>query len=452
MSESVFVNWQTAHEKARVAQAAERALAQAAKAGATSAECGAQTSQGVSMTVRLGKKEVLEFEKNQGLSITVWVGDQKGVASTSDLSPKAVDEAVAAATAIAQYTEGDPMALLPEADLMARDLPDLALDQDLHLSLEAASEWAAQAEQAALDQSGISNSEGASLSLRRSVRALFNSQGQAIAESSGAASGSVVVLAEDAQGMQRDYDWRSGRTLEALGEPTAIGLKAAEKTLARRNPQTLKTGTYPVVIDASLAGSLVGTLSAALSGSAQWRKASWLLDSVGQQILPRGYDLAENPLVAGAMGSSAVDSDGLARRPQSFIVDGVIDHYPVDVYAARRLGLAPTGNGGGTANLRITGGRGTQAELLKAMGTGLWVTEMMGQGANPVTGDYSRGAAGYWVENGVVSHPVDKLTLAAHLKSLWLSLAQVADDYDTRGRLHGASLLFPAVQVGSEVD
>ncbi len=447
MTESVSFVWDPKREREQLAEAAELVLSLAVKHGAHHAQMGANASRGLSVSVRNQSPETLEFENDRSVGLSVWIDGRKGGASTSDLSPQALERCAKAACAIAQYTEADPYGGLPEPEWLADSAEDLGQDFAMDVTPERAFEMARECEAAALDHADIVNSEGADYSARRGVRVTANTLGQRLSQASSQYSLSSVVLAKDGDGLQRDYAYDYARDPAALKASADIGGEAQARTLARCHARPIATGSMPVVFDPRVSASLIGALSGALNGNAQWRQSSWLLGALGDAILPAGIDLFERPRVRGAMASASVDSDGLLTRDQAFIEDGRVASYVLDVYAARRLKSTSTGNGGGTRNLQLTRGRGTQADLLKDMGEGLLITEMMGHGLNAVTGDYSRGASGFWVSGGVIQHAVEGITVACNLKALWPTLAGVADDADTRGSTHAPSLMFPAITV-----
>ncbi|QGG80987.1 metalloprotease PmbA [Litorivicinus lipolyticus] len=449
MTESVSFVWDPKREGAQLSDAAELMLSLAVKHGAHHAQMGANASKGLSVTVRNRAPETLEFENDRSIGLSVWIDGRKGSASTSDLSAAALEACVKAACSIAQYTEADPYGGLPEPEQLAQQADDLGQDFTLDISPEQAFDIARTCEARALDHADIVNSEGSDYSARRGVRVSANSHGQRLIQMSSQYSLSAVVLARDGDGLQRDYAYDYRRNADDLDSPESIGAMAQARTLARCAARPIKTGSVAVVFDPRVSGSLIGALSSALNGNAQWRQSSWLLGALGQSILPAGFDLFERPHLRGAMASSSVDGDGLVTRDQTFIEDGQVASYVLDVYAGRRLDLPSTGNAGGTRNLQLSGGQGSQADLLKQMGTGLLITEMMGHGLNAVTGDYSRGASGFWVDNGVIQHAVEGITVACNLKTLWPTLAAVAADADCRGSTHAPSLLFPAVTVAS---
>ena len=449
MTESVSSSWDQAAEQTRLQSACDKLLSVALKHGAHHADVGGSVSQGLNVTVRQGNKETLEFEKDRSISLTVWVDGQKGNAATNDLSDDALQRCAQAAIAIAQHTQADPYSGLADAQLLAEKALDLGQYVEAAVEPDQAFELARRCEAAALSDPNIVNSEGGDFSARFAVRVGANSHGQRIALPSSYYSLSAVVLGVDGEGQQRDYAYDVSRDLALLDAPESIGLDARQRTLARCGSRKIQSGQYPVVFDPRVSGGLIGTLSQALNGNSIWRQSSWLLDAMDQPILPAGYDLFEEPQRHGSIHGASVDGDGLPTRAQSFIQDGRVCSWVLDMYASRRLKLLPTGNGGGTRNLALSGGQGSQADLLAAMGTGLLITEMMGQGVNAVTGDYSRGASGFWVENGQIQHPVEGITVACNLKELWPTLAQVGADADQRGRIMAPSLMFPRMTVAA---
>ena len=449
MTPSHSDQWDAQLEQKRLQVAAEQVLEQAKKLGAEQVDFGAGSSQGLNVTVRNGQCEVLEYQKDRSLGVTLWVNGQKGSASSSDLSAKSLSACVQAAINIAKHTQPDPYSGLAEPELLAQQTPDLSLDHAWDLDSDQAIELARAVEQAAVEVPGIVNSEGGDVSTRRSVRVHYNSHGLQASGQSSQHSLSAVVLAQDEQGMQRDYAYDSRRNPAQLQTAQQIGQEAAKRTLARLNAGSVATGQYPVVFDPRMAQGLIGTLSGALNGNSIWRQSSWAMDLMGQSLLPEWASLEERPLLIGANGSAGIDGDGVPTREQSFIVDGKVESWILDVYAARRLDLTTTGNAGGTHNLWIPGGQLSKSELLAQMDRGLLITEMMGQGVNAVTGDYSRGASGFWIENGQIQYPVQGITLAFNLKTLWPTLAAIGSDYDDRGRILASSMLFPSVSVAA---
>jgi len=385
-----------------------------------------------------------------GFGITVYFGDRKGSASTSDTRPEAIRETVRAAVNIARFTEADEYNGLADAELMARHFEELDIDHPWALDPAAAETLARDCEAAGLGEDPrITNSDGAQVSTQRACRVYGNSHGFLGSQLGTRHSLSCMLIGEDGKGMQRDYWYSLTRSPDALWAPEAVGREAARRTLARLSPRRVKTGRYPVLFAPPVAGGLVGHLLGAIAGSALYRKASFLLDSLGQQVAAEHLSLIEEPRLPRRMGSANFDSDGVATRSKAFIEAGVVASYVLGSYSARRLGLATTGNAGGIHNLRVAGRTLDAAGLLREMGTGLLVTELMGQGVNAVTGDYSRGASGFWVENGEIAYPVDELTIAGNLKDMYRQLVAIGDDPDLRGNVCAPSLLVEAMTLAS---
>tara|TARA_X000000950_G_C13921328_1_gene663588 strand:- start:9069 stop:10400 length:1332 start_codon:yes stop_codon:yes gene_type:complete len=426
----------------------EEILAEAKHQGADHAEVAVSMDQGLTVAVRKGELENLEFNNDKGFGITLLFGQRKGTASTSDSSPSAISDTVAAAKKIAQFTQEDPCHGLADAALMPEQPVDLDLFHEWDLSPDAAMIKAQACEAAALAiDDRINNSDGAQVSTQQSLRVYGNSHGF-VGGYCGTRHGmSCVVIAEDKAGMQRDYWYTTARQAQLLESAEAVGRKAGERTVARLSPKKAPTGSFPVLFSASSAAGLVSHFLNALSGASQYRKASFLLDSIGTEILPKWLTLRENPLLSGGLGSAYFDGDGVATRDNTFVAGGVVEQYLLSDYSARQLGMQTTGNAGGVHNLDVLGETQTVDSLLRDMGTGLWVFELMGQGVNGVTGDYSRGAAGFWVENGEVAYPVDEVTIASNLKDMGRSIAAMADDYDYRGNVRAPSMLVAAMTI-----
>ena len=424
-------------------------LEEAVGAGADGAEVSASEDCGLGVTVRMGELETVEFNRDQGFGITVYLGTRKGSASTSDSSAEAVRDTVRAALNIARFTQEDPCHGLAAANLMPEVLPDLDLYHPWGVSVAEAERSALACEEVARDDARVVNSDGASVSTHQSCRVYGNSHGFIGSYLSTRHSTSCAVIAGEQDRMQRDYWYTVARRADALEAPELVGRKAAERTLARLNPGSIATGRYPVLFDATLASGLIGHLLNALSGSALYRRSSFLTDSLERAVLPDGYSLVEYPLRAGGHGSAAFDADGVATREQAFVEDGRVASYVLGTYSARRLGLETTGNAGGVHNLDLEGPKRPRQELLAEMGRGLLVTELMGQGINLVTGDYSRGAAGFWVENGEIAYPVQELTIASNLAQMYLGIVGCGDDLDRRGNLLTGSILVDEMTIAS---
>ena len=425
-------------------------LDEAKRQGATAAEVAAGEETGLSVTVRQGELETVEFHNDRGFGITVYVGARKGSANTSDASPDAVRDAVRAALNIARYTQEDACNGLAEAELMAATLPALDLYHPWAIDAPAAAELAKETEAAALAyDKRIVNSEGAEVATQRSCRVYGNTHGFVEASWGTRHSASCGVIAADEQGMQTDHWYTVGRDPADLEDRAAVGREAARRATARLDRRRIATGVYPVLFEPALAAGLFGHLLAAIGGAAQYRKESYLLGAIGRQVLPKGMTLAEEPHRKKGLASAAFDGDGVATRAKAFVDDGMLASYVLGTYSARRLGLASTGNAGGVFNLDVRATRRPRRELLREMGTGLLATSLMGQGVNLVTGDYSRGAAGIWVEGGEARHPVDEITIAANLDELLKGIVGCGDDIDPRHNIRTGSLLVEAMTVAA---
>ena len=427
----------------------ERILQEAASQGATDAEVAASEDVGLSVSARARDVETVEFNQDRGFGVTVYFGQRKGSASTSDASDAAIEETIRAACNVARFTEEDEFAGLEDAERMARSVPDLDLYHPETFSAEEAIERAIACEAAALDTDDrIRRSDGATASAHTVLRAYGNSRGFVGSQIGTRWGLSCMVIGQEGDGgMQRDYWYTNSRWLDRLEDPEAVGRRAAERTLARLNPRKAPTGSFPVLFVPETAGGLLSSLLGALSGGSLYRKASFLLDSLGETVMPDRYSVTETPHEPGAMGSSAFDGDGVATRAQAFVAEGVVASYVLGTYSARRLGMETTGNGSGVHNVDIVGPTVPAADLIRDMGTGFMVTEMMGQGVNMVTGDYSRGAAGYWVENGEVAYPVEEATIASNMADMLKGVAAIGDDRDLRGNVRAPSMLIEGMTV-----
>ena len=423
------------------------ALELARQQGADACEVGASVDQGIGVSVRDGAVESIELSRDQGIAVTVYLGGHKGSASSTDAGTDSIREVVEKALAIARYTGRDPAAGLADAELMATHLPDLDVHHPWALSTEQAIELALACEAAGSSQAGIRQSEGASLSSGEGVRIYANSHGFLGAQRGSSHSLSCMLIAEDENGMQRDYDYTAARNPNDLLAPERVGKQAAARTLRRLGARRLATGRFPVMFDATLASGLVGHLLSGIAGGALYRQASFLCDRLGDSLFPEWFSLGERPMEVGAMASSPFDSDGVQTRDNCFIEAGRLASYMLSAYSARRLGMQTTANAGGARNLRITAPLVARPDLLAKMDRGVLVTELMGQGINGVTGDYSRGAAGFWVENGVIQHPVEEFTIAGNLESMFKGLVAVGSDTDTRGSIHTGSWLIDEMTI-----
>jgi len=439
------------YDQKALEQVVERTLALAQGGGATAAEAAVGVSTGLSVTVRLGEVETLEYQRDRSLGVTVYAGHRKGSASTANLTPAAVEETVRKALSIASFTADDEYAGLPDAELMAGRLPDLELSHPWDLEAPAAVELARRCEAAGLAHDvRIRNSEGASVSTHRKLRVFGNSHGFIGGYPSTSHSVSCVVLGQDQGEMQRDYWYTAARDWRALEDVESVGRKAAEKAVGRLGAGKMATRKAPVLFAPELARGLIGNFTGAIGGGAQYRRTSFLLDARGQQVFPESISLIERPHLRGALGSAPFDGEGVATRERELVVNGVLDGYLLDSYSARKLGLVTTGNAGGVHNLVVQGHMLDPKTLLRKLGTGLLVTEMMGQGVNPVTGDYSRGAAGFWVENGELARPVHEITVAGNLREMYLGIVALGDDVDTRGSIHCGSMLIDEMTIAGD--
>ncbi|WP_456418260.1 metalloprotease PmbA [Thiolapillus sp.] len=415
-------------------------LTEAKKLGASAADAAVSRSAGLSLTVRMGETETIEHTRDQGLGITVFFGQRKGTASTTDLSPAAIREAVDKACTIAKNTSEDDCAGLADATLMAKDYPDLDLHHPWPVSPDEAMHTALQAEQAARDlDPRISNSEGATLSTQSGSFIYGNSHGFVGGYPTSRHTLSCVVLSEDGDCMQRDYWYDTRRDWRKLATPESIGRKAAQRALAKLHGRQLGTRQAPVIFRADIAPGLLRGLTSAIRGHAQYRQASFLLDALGEQIFPDWVEIREDPLIPQGLSSAPFDNEGVATYPKSLIRNGRLETYILDSYSARKLGMQTTGNAGGVRNLSMESNAMDLEQMLGEMGKGLLVTELMGQGLNPVTGDYSRGAAGFWVENGEIQYPVEEITIAGNMKDMFRQLVAVGSDDDIPGSVRTGS-------------
>ena len=427
------------------------ALNLASNRGATQAEAGLSVSEGMSVSVRMRAVETVEYQQDNGLGISVYFGLHKGTASTSSLTPEAVRKTVDAACNIARYTSEDPCTGLADADLMATSFDDLDLYHDWDLSTEQAIEMALECEAAALDyDTAVTNSDGASIDLGKSISAYGNSLGFLQAEKKTRHSISCSVVAQNDQGMQRDYWYDISRNAKHLQSVQEIGQKAARRTVDRLGASKLKTGQSPVLFVPELARGLISHLNAAIGGNAQYRKASFLLDAIGTRIFPEFVQLVEHPFEKMALGSANYDGEGVATHENVLVKDGVLQDYLLDSYSARKLKRRTTGHASGVHNLRLNDTGKDFMECLKAMHKGLLVTELMGHGVSTVTGDYSRGAAGFWVENGEIQYPVEEITIASNLKEMFAGIVETGSDIDRRGSIHCGSILIENMTIAGE--
>jgi PmbA protein len=430
----------------------ERALEEARSRGASQAEAAVSQDTGLSVGVRLGEVETLEHQRDRSMGITVYFGQRKGSASTADFSPDAVRATVAKACSIARFTAEDAASGLADAELMMRTPLDLDLSHPWNVGADRAIEIAKACEAAALQfDARINNSEGASVGTHQGLHVYGNTHGFVGGYPTTSHTLSCVVLAGTGEDMQRDYWYSSSRDWHELDSAEAIGRESARRTIARLGPRRLATRRAPVLFVPEIARGLIGHFVAAIRGSSQYRQSSFLLNSVGQQVFPAGFSIAERPHIPKAMGSAPFDDEGVATHDRELVADGILTGYILSSYSARKLGLKTTGNAGGAHNLLVapTLAGGADA-LLSRLGTGLLVTELMGQGVNMVTGDYSRGAAGFWVENGAIQYPVAEITIAGNLREMLKGIVAAGDDVDVRGGTRVGSILLQEMTIAGE--
>ena len=429
------------------------ALAAAARAGATQAEADASLSQGLSVTVRLGEVETVEYQRDRALGITVYFGTRKGSASTADLSTASINDMVAKACAIARHTAADECAGLADPALLATEFPDLGLDHPWALTPEDAVELARSCEAAGLAvDSRLGNSEGASVGTQRGVRVYGNSHGFLAGDVASSHSVSCVLLAQAGEDMQRDYWYTSARDPQDLLDVATVGRIAGERAVARLGARRPATGKARVLFAPEVARGFVGHFIGAIRGGSQYRKASFMQGAAGQAVFPNWVQMHERPHLHKGLASTNWDGEGVRTRDRHLVHDGVLDGYLLGSYSARKLGLASTGNAGGVHNLLVepSPGAGDARAMLRQMQRGLWVTELMGQGVNGVTGDYSRGATGFWIENGEVAYPVHELTIAGNLRDMYRSMIAIGSDVDVRGGIRVGSILLDELTIAGE--
>nr|WP_160251289.1 metalloprotease PmbA [Mixta theicola] len=432
----------------------EQAVAQAlelAKAGTDGAEVAVSKTTGIGVSTRYGEVENVEFNSDGALGITVYWQNRKGSASSTDLSPDAIKRTVQAAVDIARYTSADPFAGMADRELLAFEAPDLDLFHPWEIDPDKAIELAARAEQASLQaDKRITNTEGGSFNSHVGIKVFGNSHGMLQSYCSSRHSLSSCVIAEAEGDMERDYAYTIGRAIEDLQSPEWVGQECARRTLSRLAPRKLPTMKAPVLFAPEVATGLFGHLVGAISGSNVYRKSTFLLDALGTQILPQWLTIEEKPHLLKGLASTPFDSEGVRTQDREIIKDGVLQSWLLTSYAARKLGLQSTGHAGGIHNWRIKGQGSSFDDLLRQMGKGLVVTELMGQGVSGITGDYSRGAAGFWVENGEIQYPVSEITIAGNLKDMWRNIVTVGDDIETRSNIQCGSVLLPEMSIAGQ--
>lgn len=429
-------------------QTIETTLRLAEGHGATAAEASASFSTGLSVTVRMREVETLEYHRNQGLGVTVYFGQRKGNASTSDLGEGAIDETVRRACGLAQYGAEDDCAGLADADRLATNVPDLDLYHPWSVEPHRAIDLATECEAAALDaDERVSNSEGATVGTGNGCRVYGNTNGFLEGYRNSQHSMSCAVIAEADGQMERDYEYSVSRIADELTGPVAIGREAAARALGRLGSTKLDTRTAPVLYPARLARGLFGHLLGAISGGSQYRKSTFLPDSLDTLVLADFVNIDERPHLTAGLASAPFDDEGVRTVDRRLVDGGVIKGYVLGSYYARKLGLQTTGNSGGAHNLIVADTGKSYADLLAEMGSGLLVTELIGQGVNPITGDYSRGAAGFWVENGEIQYPVSEITMAGNLKDMYRNIVGIGNDVDLRGGIRTGSVLLEEMTI-----
>ena len=435
----------------RLGELAREVLRLSAARGASQAEVSISEESGLAVNVRMGEVETVERTRDRGVSLTVYFGQRKASASTADLQPASLVSTVEQACAIAKFTEADPAAGLADAELMARSVADFDQWHPWAIDAERAIALAITAETKGRESDPrISNSDGAAVNTGESISTYANSHGFVGFERNTSHSISCSLIAGKDDGMQRDYWYSTALNADELESAASVGRRAAERTVARMDPRPIVTGDYPVLFSPEMARSLVGHLLGAISGGALYRQASFLLDSVGTQLFPDWFSISEDPFLRRGFRSASFDAEGVATRKQDLVRDGILCHYVLGSYSARKLGLKTTANAGGVHNLQVSGNAGDCASLVRGMGTGLLVTELMGQGVNTITGDYSRGASGFWVENGEIRHAVDEITIAGNLREMFRSIEAVGADVDRRSHILVGSVLVGKMTVAGE--
>lgn len=430
---------------------AEQVLAAAKAKGATAAELDIDKSMGLSVEVRMGQVDKLQYHRDQGINLTVFFGHRKGFASTGDFSPQALADTLEAACRIARYTSEDDFNGLADAERMATEFPKLDLYHPWELNADMAIDMALQTEAVAREHDArITNSEGAGVDSYAGMSLYANSHGFMGVSHSTRHSLSCSVVAQDGDSMQRDYWYSVSRVPGLLESADSVGAEAAQRTVRRLNARSLFTREAPVLFVPQMARGLIGQLVSAIMGGAQYRKASFLLNSIGQQAFPDFVHLREDPLIRQALGSRSYDAEGVATQARDIVKDGIIQGYFLGSYSGRKLGMPSTGSASGVTNLLLADTGISFPDLLAQMGTGLMVTELIGNGVNGITGDYSRGAVGYWVENGMIVHPVEEVTIAGNLKDMFKGIVAIGDDVDERGSIRTGSILIDKMTIAGQ--
>ncbi|MBN27487.1 MAG: metalloprotease PmbA [Alteromonadaceae bacterium] len=434
-----------------IQQIVEDVLKLAKEKGATQAEASMSKVKGIAVSSRLKEVETVEFTNDGGLGITVYKGQRKGSASTADLSPEALRLTVEKAIEIAKYTGEDDCSGLADKALMAFEPQDLDLYHPVELNTDFAIEQVIKAETAALGcDPRITNSDGASYNANLGTKVYGNSHGLNVGYNSSRYSMSCVVIGEQDGDMQRDYSYTVDRQANLMASPEQIGKESAEFTLARLGARQIKTAKVPVLFDKEIASGLIGHFISAISGGNLYRKSSFLLDKLGEQVLPSWFNISERPFIMRGLASSAFDHEGVRTKDSEIVTDGVLNQYLLTSYSARKMKMKTTGHAGGIHNWLIKSSGQSDQQMLAELGTGLLVTELMGQGVNVVTGDYSRGAAGFWVENGVIQYPVHEITIAGNLADMLKNIVAVGAEIESRGSIQTGSILIDNMQVAGD--
>lgn len=431
-----------------LAELAGQVLDLARQAGASAAEAEVSEGSGLSVSVRQGQVETIEHNRDKGIGVTVYLGQRRGHASTSDFSADALGRTVDKALNIARFTAEDDCAGLADAELLAVEKPDLDLFHPWAIGVEEATELARACEAAAMAvDPRINNSEGGSFSSQNFQFVYANSLGFTGGYPTSRQTLSCAVIAEEQGAMQRDYWYTTARAAADLDPVESVGRRAGERTVRRLNGRQLSTRQCPVLFEAPIATGLIASYVSAVSGGHLYRKSSFLLDSLGSRVFPAFMQIRERPFLPRGLASSPFDSEGVATRDRDVVRDGVVEGYFLSSYSARKLGMQSTGNAGGNHNLIVPSTGEDFAGLLRRMDTGLLVTELLGHGLNMVTGDYSRGAAGFWVENGVIAYPVEEITIAGNLKDMFQGIVAIGSDVETRGSRQVGSILIDRMTV-----
>ncbi len=429
----------------------QQILDEAKRQGATAAEADIGTGTGLTITTRLGEVEKIEHERDKGLGITVFIGHQKGIASSSDFSESAIKETVIAACNIAKFSSKDEFADLPDAELMASEIPQLDLYHPWKIAPEEAIQLAVDCEAIARSEDRrINNSDGTSVSTYAGNHFYGNTHGFIDGWHWSSHTIDCTVIAETSNGMQRDGWYSKARNKNQLQNINDIAREAAKRTTQKLDAKKLSTRQCPVIFEAPVASGLFSAFVTAISGGSLYRKASFLLDKIDEQIFADHIHIHEQPHLQGALGSAPFDSEGMATKNRDLIINGILQGYVLSSYSARKLGLQPTANAGGVHNLTIDSSGYDLEELIKQMDTGLLITDMIGFGVNQITGDYSRGASGFWVENGELQYPVEEITVAGNLIEMYKQIIHIGNDIDSRGNILTGSVLIENMTVAGE--